>query len=87
MKKPQGRPSKSEGGTVKMWIPAQLERVVKEECESLKMLKIYKIAKYKPDRVQMRVPTEIAEDVKQQVAEWKKAAKAKLKEAEEAKET
>ena len=30
---------------------------------------------------------EIAEDVKQQVAEWKKAAKTKLKESEEAKET
>ncbi len=83
--KKQGRPPKTEGGTVKRWIPAQLEHHIRKECVTLQKRKIYKIAKFKPERIQMRIPVEIVEYVDQQVKEWKKVAKAKLKETTEGK--
>ena len=82
-----GRPAKSESGTVRMWVPAQLENHVKKEIAAMKPIAIYKVAKYKSERVQMRVPVEMSGHISEEIREWKKAAKIMLREFEEQKKS
>lgn len=81
-KKHRGRPAIEDKRKVKgviMWVPAPLEKHVREEVQKGRALKLSRLPAYSSDRVHIRIPNLLADHVTAEIKEWRTQTKHKNK--------